>query len=228
MLISCQPSVRVPTVCGVVPPACVPSPRTAGALFLIVGLIRASCNCADESVASYLASTAPQVQKKCAQPACGDPATHHLKTFLHGRTRVTLSVTVVPAAQALPDADHGQIWVWARPLVGDPTPDPAVRRVRLSQDAGCLSFGEVPPRDPCFVSFICTRTLSRSTHVQNAAWCPLCTKRIGFHLEFHELHATHRPATAVGVGGRWGALKYDCTRPNPAIEKPTAGHPCPG
>ena len=93
-------------------------------------------------MASYLASTAPQVQKKCAQPACGDPATHHLKTFLHGRTRVTLSVTVVPAAQALPDADRGQIWVWARPLVGDTVPNPAVRRVRLSQDAGCLSFGE--------------------------------------------------------------------------------------
>ena len=103
-----------------------------------------ACRCrrADESVASYLASTAPQVQKKCAQPACGDPATHHLKTFLHGRTRVTLSVTVVPAPQALPDAEHGQIWVWARPLYGDTTPDPAVRRVRLSQEAGCLSFGE--------------------------------------------------------------------------------------
>ncbi len=93
-------------------------------------------------MASYLASTAPQVQKKCAQPACGDPATHHLKTFLHGRTRVTLSVTVVPAAQALPGAERGQIWVWARPLYGDAVPDPAVRRVPLSQDACCLSFGE--------------------------------------------------------------------------------------
>ena len=93
-------------------------------------------------MASYLASTAPQVQKKCAQPACGDPATHHLKTFLHGRTRVTLSVTVVPAPQALPGAERGQIWVWARPLYGDAVPDPAVRRVPLSQDACCLSFGK--------------------------------------------------------------------------------------
>ena len=132
---------------------------------------------ADESVASYLASTAPQVQKKCAQPACGDPATHHLKTFLHGRTRVTLSVTVVPAAQALPDADRGQIWVWARPLVGDVTPDPAVRRVRLSQDAGCLSFGVASCPLRCQLSSIyvaiwyvrrsCTRRDNRVKFVLN-------------------------------------------------------------
>ncbi len=140
----------------------------AGLPSLEGGLTGAFCCGADESVASYLASTAPQVQKKCAQPACGDPATHHLKTFLHGRTRVTLSVTVVPAAQALPDADRGQIWVWARPLVGDPTPDPAVRRVRLSQDAGCLSFGEVPPRRSLLVCSICTKQLRRSTRSREA------------------------------------------------------------
>lgn len=95
---------------------------------------------ADESLASYLATTAPQVQGKCLQTACGDNATHHLKTFLHGCMRVTLSVTVLPT-QDLPGADRGQIWVWARPLNADLASAAGVRRVPLSLEASCLSFG---------------------------------------------------------------------------------------
>lgn len=106
-----------------------------------------NCGClaplADESLASYLATTAPQVQSKCGQSACGDNATHHLKTFLHGCMRVTLSVTVLPS-QELPGADRGQIWVWARPLNADLAAAAGVRRVALSPEASCLSFGAPP------------------------------------------------------------------------------------
>ena len=80
------------------------------------------------------------MQGKCLQTACGDNATHHLKTFLHGCMRVTLSVTVLPS-QELPGADRGQIWVWARPLNADLASAAGVRRVPLSPEASCLSFG---------------------------------------------------------------------------------------
>lgn len=96
---------------------------------------------ADESLASYLGTIVPKVQAKCIQPACGDPATYHLKTFLHGCMRVTLSVTVLPN-QELPGVERAQIWVWARPLNADSASAAGVRRVPLSSDASCISFGE--------------------------------------------------------------------------------------
>ena len=67
----------------------------------------------DMPLASFLAATAPQ---KCPHVACGDGVTAHLRTFLHNRGRVTLSVSQMPAGKELPGADKGQVWFWARPL----------------------------------------------------------------------------------------------------------------
>ena len=36
-------------------------------------------------------------------------------TYLHGASLVAFSVTSLAAAEALPGADHGQIWFWMRP-----------------------------------------------------------------------------------------------------------------
>ena len=68
----------------------------------------------DMPLASFLAATtAPQ---KCPHAACGDGVAAHLRTFLHNRGRVTLSVSQLPAGKELPGADKGQVWFWARPL----------------------------------------------------------------------------------------------------------------
>ena len=73
----------------------------------------------DMPLASFLAATAPQ---KCQHVACGDGVTAHLRTFLHNRGRVTLSVSQTQAGRELPGADKGQVWFWARPLQVTPHP----------------------------------------------------------------------------------------------------------
>ncbi len=67
----------------------------------------------DMPLASFLAATAPQ---KCPNVTCGDGVTAHLRTFLHNRGRVTLSVSQLPGGKELSGSDKGQVWFWARPL----------------------------------------------------------------------------------------------------------------
>ena len=67
----------------------------------------------DMPLASFLAATAPQ---KCPNVTCGDGVAAHLRTFLHNRGRVTLSVSQLPGGKELPGSDKGQVWFWARPL----------------------------------------------------------------------------------------------------------------
>ncbi|KAA6428100.1 MAG: hypothetical protein FRX49_02761, partial [Trebouxia sp. A1-2] len=92
----------------------------------------------DMPLASFLAATAPQ---KCPNVTCGDGVTAHLRTFLHNRGRVTLSVSQLPGGKELPGSDKGQVWFWARPLQVNAAQLQAVRRVLLSPDALCLSLG---------------------------------------------------------------------------------------
>lgn len=74
----------------------------------------------DTPLASFLATAG---QQKCLHAACGDGVTAHLRTFLHSKGRVTLSVSQTPAGKELPGSDKGQVWFWARPLqVNTPTP----------------------------------------------------------------------------------------------------------
>ena len=67
----------------------------------------------DMPLASFLAAAG---QQKCLHAACGDVVTAHLRTFLHSKGRVTLSVSQTQAGKELPGADKGQVWFWARPL----------------------------------------------------------------------------------------------------------------
>ena len=67
----------------------------------------------DMPLASFLAGAA---QQKCLHAACGDAVTAHLRTFLHSKGRVTLSVSQTQAGKELPGSDKGQVWFWARPL----------------------------------------------------------------------------------------------------------------
>lgn len=70
----------------------------------------------DVPLAAFLVAAGPAPGRRCVQSACGDGASAHLQTFLHGRGRITLSVSRLPEGQELPGDDKGQIWVWARPL----------------------------------------------------------------------------------------------------------------
>jgi hypothetical protein len=96
----------------------------------------------DLSLAGFIVAAAPHAAKKCQAPGCGDGVTAHVRTFLHGDSRLTLSVATLPAADALPGADRGQIWVWARPKgLGPDFATRQVRRLPLSPEASCISFG---------------------------------------------------------------------------------------
>ncbi|KAL3149135.1 hypothetical protein ABBQ32_001972 [Trebouxia sp. C0010 RCD-2024] len=92
----------------------------------------------DTPLASFLAGAG---QLKCLHAACGDGVTAHLRTFLHSKGRVTLSVSQTPAGRELPGSDKGQVWFWARPSKVDAEEMQAVRRVLLSPEALCLSLG---------------------------------------------------------------------------------------
>lgn len=67
----------------------------------------------DVPLASFVAASAPH---KCPHPACGDGVASHLRTFLHNKGRITLSVNQTAPGKELPGADKGQVWFWARPL----------------------------------------------------------------------------------------------------------------
>ena len=63
----------------------------------------------DPSLAAYLAAVP---SKPCA--GCSDGPAIHLATWLHGDSLLAFSFAQLPADQALPGADHGQIWFWTR------------------------------------------------------------------------------------------------------------------
>ena len=67
----------------------------------------------DVPLASFVAASAPH---KCLHPACGDGVASHLRTYLHNKGRITLSISQTAAGKELPGADKGQVWFWARPL----------------------------------------------------------------------------------------------------------------
>lgn len=69
----------------------------------------------DLSLAGFIVAAAPHAQKKCAAPGCGDGVTAHVRTFLHADARATLSIATLPASEALPGEERGQIWLWVRP-----------------------------------------------------------------------------------------------------------------
>eukprot|EP00878_Enallax_costatus_P033894 GHUV01037475.1.p1 GENE.GHUV01037475.1~~GHUV01037475.1.p1 ORF type:complete len:790 (+),score=270.19 GHUV01037475.1:181-2550(+) len=99
----------------------------------------------DLSLAAFIVAAAPHAQKKCQQPGCGDGVTCHVRTFLHAGSRITLSIATLPANEALPGEDRGQVWMWMRPKGSRQQPgstsQAGVRRLPLSQACACMSFG---------------------------------------------------------------------------------------
>eukprot|EP00775_Hariotina_reticulata_P003720 gene3720-3982_t len=96
----------------------------------------------DLSLAGFIVAAAPHTQKRCQVPGCGDGVTCHVRTFLHGSSRITLSIATLPAAVALPGEERGQVWTWLRPKGSRrPAGCIAVRRLPLSQASACMSFG---------------------------------------------------------------------------------------
>jgi len=139
----------------------------------------------DKSLAAYLALAFPGPDRKCAHPGCGDGFTHHLRTFLQGGQRVTLSVAQLPAGSELPGGESGQLWMWTRPLPPGEEPVAGVHRVLLSPDAHCLSFGHF---------------LQLSFGVQ--------------HLESHGWHVHNEWVRYVGRGAAVACFHCEAVAPN--------------
>lgn len=59
---------------------------------------------------------------------CGDGVTCHVRTFLHGSCRLTMSIATLPSNEALPGEDRGQVWTWLRPRGATAEVNRAVRR----------------------------------------------------------------------------------------------------
>ncbi|KIY91826.1 1-phosphatidylinositol-4-phosphate5-kinase [Monoraphidium neglectum] len=97
----------------------------------------------DLSLAGFIVAAAPHAQKKCAAAGCGDGVTAHVRTFLHADARVTLSIATLPAGEALPGEERGQIWLWVRPKGG--VAEAAARQVRRHGAA----TAELPPFTAC-------------------------------------------------------------------------------
>eukprot|EP00887_Chlorella_sp_A99_P005551 scaffold1.g5551.t1 len=96
----------------------------------------------DLPLAAFLAAAAPS-NRKCPHPQCGDGASLHLRSFLRGDGLVTLSSVRLPAGKELPEAERGQVWLWARPLARGPGAAAAALRLPLSAEAACLSFAHL-------------------------------------------------------------------------------------
>lgn len=71
---------------------------------------------------------------------CGGGNSSHVRTFLHGGMRLTVSVVSLPVDQEL--AGDGQLWFWARPKGLQSEPLPSIYRTLLSPDAKCISLGQ--------------------------------------------------------------------------------------
>jgi hypothetical protein len=48
---------------------------------------------------------------------CGYGVTCHVRTFLHGCSRITLSIATLPSSDALPGEERGQVRNGAKPLL---------------------------------------------------------------------------------------------------------------
>jgi hypothetical protein len=59
---------------------------------------------------------------------CGDGVTCHVRTFLHGSCRITMSIATLPSHDALPGEERGQVWTWLRPKGATEDINRAVRR----------------------------------------------------------------------------------------------------
>eukprot|EP00803_Ostreobium_quekettii_P003607 evm.model.scf_978.2 EVM.evm.TU.scf_978.2 scf_978:28772-45132(+) len=92
----------------------------------------------DWPLSRFLMSIAADSEKHCPH-GCWGGNSSHVRTFLHGGMRITLSVVSLPPHEALQNS--GQVWFWARPKGLSRQPLTSVRRVPLSPDAMRLSFG---------------------------------------------------------------------------------------
>ena len=63
---------------------------------------------------SYLATPIPFSQRNDprtnAPSGCGEGVTAHVRTFLHGTGRITLSIATLPHGEALPGEEKQQVW----------------------------------------------------------------------------------------------------------------------
>lgn len=66
-------------------------------------------------MAAFLRTLVPRPSTLCANPECYDTTSNHVRTFLHGNARITLSVAQLLTHTALPGAEQGVIWTWTRP-----------------------------------------------------------------------------------------------------------------
>ncbi|CAD7699745.1 unnamed protein product [Ostreobium quekettii] len=92
----------------------------------------------DRSLSSFLMSIAADSEKRCPHDCHGGNSSH-VRTFLHGGMRITMSVVSLPPDKELQNS--GQLWFWARPKGLGRQPLATVRRVLLSPDAMRVSFG---------------------------------------------------------------------------------------
>lgn len=72
--------------------------------------------------------TVPCVCRAVQVSGCGDGVTCHVRTFLHGNVRITMSIATLPSHDALPGEERGQVWTWLRPKGAAEETNRAVRR----------------------------------------------------------------------------------------------------
>lgn len=77
---------------------------------------------------------APQVT------GCGDGVTCHVRTFLHGGCRITMSIATLPSHDALPGEERGQVWTWLRPKGASEDINRAVRRCGCTRGLAYTTF----------------------------------------------------------------------------------------
>eukprot|EP00798_Chlamydomonas_sp_ICE-L_P025226 gene25226-10872_t len=96
----------------------------------------------DLSLKQFIVAAAPHPNKRCGTAGCGEGVSSHVRTFLHGNARITMSIATLPPSAALPGEDQQQIWLWMRPKGMGPDSHKSIRRVPLSPDGAALSFGQ--------------------------------------------------------------------------------------
>ncbi|CAD7700705.1 unnamed protein product [Ostreobium quekettii] len=94
----------------------------------------------DMALSSFLMSIAADSERRCLHQDCHGGNSSHVRTFLHGGMRITMSVVSLPPDKEL--QGPGQLWFWARPKGLGKCPLGSVRRIPLSPDAMRLSFGQ--------------------------------------------------------------------------------------
>ncbi|GAX78095.1 hypothetical protein CEUSTIGMA_g5537.t1 [Chlamydomonas eustigma] len=104
----------------------------------------------DLTLAQFITAASPSASKRCwvrhdprtnTSSGCGEGVTAHVRTFLHGIGRITLSIATLPHGEALAGEDKQQVWLWTRPKGRGSELKAAVRRVPLSPEASSISLG---------------------------------------------------------------------------------------